>query len=160
MNGAYQFLKKHGVTISFSLGALLSLISIFAIVGGFPEEADRPTLYASGIFNPALNITYLLIFICTIVAIVGPVLYMAFNIKESIKFLATAGAMLVVFFVTKAMGTTPTAEELVVFQGNHNHHLEAGDVAFVDGLLLFAVVMIFLSIAAWVFSAVWDTIKS
>jgi hypothetical protein len=159
MNGAYQFLKKNGVTISFALGAVLALLSIFVIVGGFPADATKEALYASPVFNTALNITIALIFICGAVALLGAVYGMVLNPKGAIRFGIIAAILLVVYFVTSAMGTSPTADELVVFQGNHNKHLVEADVAFVDGLLRFTVVMMFVALAAWLFSIVWGIIK-
>lgn len=159
MNGAYQFLKKNGVTISFALGAVLAIISIAVIVAGFPADATKEALYASPVFNTALNITIALIVVCAIVAGLGAIYGMVLNPKGAIRFGIITAILLVVFFVCKSMGTTPTADELVVFQGNHNKHLIGSNVAFVDGLLRFTVVMMFLAAAAWLFSAVWGFIK-
>ncbi len=159
MNGAYQFLKKNGVTISFSLGAVLALLSIFVIVGGFPADASKEALYASSVFNTALNITFALIFICTLMALAGAVYGMVLNPRGAIRFGIIAAILLVLYLISSAMGSTPTAEQLIVFQGNHNKHLLAEDVAFVDGLLTFTVIMMFLALAAWLFSIVWGIIK-
>jgi asparagine N-glycosylation enzyme membrane subunit Stt3 len=159
MNGAYQFFKKNGVTISFALGALLAIISIVVIVAGFPTDATKEELYESPVFNTALNLTIILIGICTLVAILGAVYGMALNPKGAIRFGIITAVLLVVFFICKAMGVLPTGDELITFQGNHNKHLVAENVAFVDGLLRFTIVMMFLAALAWVFSAVWGFIK-
>ncbi len=159
MKAAYQFLKKFGVSIGFSLGALLSVVIILIIISGFPEGATIEELYQSAIFNPAINISLALIIIAFLAAIIGPTIYTALNFKDSIKFLIALAVMVVLYLISSAMGATPTNQELVFFQGVDNQHLKAEDVAFVDGLLIFTGIMIFMTLASLVFMGVWGFLK-
>ncbi len=159
MKAAYLFLKKHGVSISFAIGALLSIISIGVIVAGFPEGATMEELHETTIFNPALNISFILIILTSITAMVGPAIYTALNFKESVKFMITFVVMVAMYFISVSMGVTPNAEKLVFFQGVDNTHLTADTVAYIDGLLIFTSIMIFLTMASLVFMGVWGLLK-
>jgi hypothetical protein len=159
MKKAYLFFNKHGITISFVLGTLLAAISIGTVLVGFPEGATMEDLYKTSIFNPALNISFALIIIASLAAIIGPGVYTAFNFKESLKFLIAFGAMILMYFISTAMGTTPDNDDLIFFQGVDNQHLTADTVAYIDGLLKFTGIMIFLTLGALVFSGVWGIIK-
>ncbi len=159
MKAAYLFLKKHGVSISFILGTLLSVISIGAIIIGFPEGATMDTLYETTIFNPALNISYFLIFATSIAAIVGPAIYTFLNFKESIKPLIMFVAVILMYVISIGMGATPNAEELTFYQGVDNKHLAADTIKYIDGLMIFTGITIFLTMCSLVFMGVWGFIK-
>jgi hypothetical protein len=159
MKKAYLFLNKHGITISFIFGTILSVISIAAVVFGFPEGATMEDLYKTSIFDPALNISFALIAVASLAAVVGPAIYTAFNFKDSIKFLILFVALLLMYIISVAMGATPNKDELIFFQGVDNQHLTADTVAYIDGLLKFTSIMIFLTLGSLVFSGVWGIIK-
>lgn len=159
MKAAYLFLKKHGVTISFLLGTILTFVSIGAIVMGFPEGATMEQLYDTKIFDPALNISYLLIFIASIAALVGPSIYTAMNFKDSYKSLIAFVVLIVLYYVSVALGASPNKEELTFFQGVDNKHLTGETIAYIDGLLKFTTIMIFLTLGSLVFMGVWGFLK-
>jgi hypothetical protein len=152
-------LKKHGVSISVLIGAILTIISIGYIIYGFPEGATMEELYETTIFNPALNISYLLIFITSIAAITGPAIYTIRYFKESIKPLVLFVAIIATYFISIAMGATPNAEELTFYQGVDNEHLKADTIAYIDGLMIFTGITIFLTLCSLVFMGVWGFIK-
>jgi hypothetical protein len=116
-------------------------------------------LYATSIFNPALNISFALILIASLAAIIGPAVYTAFNFKDSVKFLILFVALVVMYVVSIAMGATPNKDELIFFQGVDNQHLTADTIAYIDGLMKFTGIMIFLTMGSLVFSGVWGIIK-
>ncbi len=159
MRAAYQFMKKFGVTIGFSLGAFLSLVVILIIIWGFPEGATLEVLHQSSIFNPAINISLALIIIGFIAAMVGPAIYTALNFKESLMFLVALASMIILYLISNAMGAMPNKEELVFFQGVDNQHLTGETIAYVDGMLIFTSIMIFLTLGSLVFMGVWGLLK-
>lgn len=159
MKAAYLFLKTYGVTISFIIGTLLTLISIGSIVIGFPEGATMDDLYETSIFNPALNISYILIVATTIAAVVGPAIYTIMYIKESYKPLIMFVAVIATYFISLALGATPNPEELVFYQGVDNKHLGAETIKYIDGLMIFTGITIFLTMCSLVFMGVWGFIK-
>lgn len=159
MRGAYVFLKNNGVTIGFATGAFLALLSVLIMVAGFPKDASEEILYGSSIFDFAIIVTFILICAGLIAALVGPAIYMAMNFKESIKFLVIFGGLLLLFGISYTMRTTPGEQELIFFQGVDNKHLLGSDIAFVDCLLIFSGIMIFLTFVALAFMFVWGILK-
>jgi len=159
MKAAYLFLKKHGVSISFLLGTILSLISVGVIIIGFPEGATMEDLYETSIFNPALNISYILIILTSIAAVTGPAIYTILYFKESIKPLILFVAIIATYFISIALGATPNAEELTFYRGVDNGHLAASTIAYIDGLMIFTGITIFLTLCALLFMGVWGFIK-
>jgi hypothetical protein len=159
MKAAYLFLKKHGVSISFILGTILSFISIGSIVLGFPEDATMEQLYDTTIFNPALNISYILIFATSIAAVVGPTIYTILYIKESYKPLIMFVAVIAMYFISIALGVTPNAEELTFYRGVDNKHLGPEIIKYIDGLMIFTGITIFLTMCSLVFMGIWGFIK-
>ncbi len=114
MTGAYQFLKKYGVAIGFGVGALLSVLMYVIILSGFPEfSPTKKELYGTAIFDFGIYVTYILIFIAIVLVIIFPAIYAAQNPKESLKGLIGFLVVLVLFFVTYAMGDGFLTEELV-----------------------------------------------
>ena len=159
MKAAYQFLKKYVVTIGFALGTVLSILVILFIIGGFPAGATMEDLYGTTIFNPAINVSLFLILVGALAAVVGPIIYTALNFSESVKALVGIVVVIILGIVSILMGATPSQEQLVFFQGVDNQHLTAKDIAFVDGLLIYTGIMIFLTLCSLVFIGVWGFIK-
>lgn len=160
MKAAYLFLKKHGVTISFLVGTLLSVISIGVIISGFPAGATMEQLYDTTIFNPALNISFVLILLTSLAALVGPAIYTAMNFKDSLKFLIMFVVMVALYFISISMGSVPGKEDLIFYQGRDNQHLTGETIAYIDGLLILTGIMIFLTMASLVFMMVWGQLKN
>ncbi len=159
MKAAYLFLKKHGVSISFIIGTILSVISIGAIVIGFPEGATMEDLYGTKIFNPALNISYILIIATSVAAIIGPAIYTILYFRESLKPLIMFVAVIGMYYISIAMGATPNAEELTFYRGVDNEHLGAPTIRYIDGLMIFTGITIFLTMCSLVFMGIWGIIK-
>ena len=57
------------------------------------------------------------------------------------------------------MVVTPNAEELTFYQGVDNEHLKADTIAYIDGLMIFTGITIFLTLCSLVFMGVWGFIK-
>jgi len=159
MKKAYLFLKKNGISISFVVGAVLSVLSIFAISSGLPEGATMEDLYATNIFDPAIYISYALIILTTIAALVGPMVYTIKYFKDSFKSLIMVVAVAALYFISVAMGATPSKQELVFFQGVDNQHLTADTVAYIDVLMIFTGITIMLTLGSLIFMGVWGFIK-
>jgi hypothetical protein len=126
---------------------------------GFPEGATMEQLYDTKIFDPALNISYLLIGIASLAALVGPGIYTAMNFKDSYKSLLAFVVLIALYYISLAMGTTPNKEELTFFQGVDNKHLTGETIAYIDGLLKFTSIIIILTLGSLVFMGVWGFLK-
>lgn len=168
MVGAYQFLKKYGVTLGFSFGAVLSVLMWVIIVTGYPEfNPTEEELYGLGIFDFGLYTTYFLMIVGIVVAMVFPIIYVAKNPKESMKGLIAAAVLVVLYLITQAMGDgtltlemmksdetlMPLGEMFVAGQ------TQSSAVGFSDGLIKFSYIMMVLAIGAMIFAAVRDFVK-
>jgi len=165
MTGAYQFFKKNGVALGFGIGAILSVLMYVVIFVGLPS--DGSSLHESSAFDFGLYTTYTLCIIACIVASIFPIVYVAQNIKESMKGLIAFAILAVLFLVTSAMGDgiltldmiktdeslIPVGEEFV------SGVTTSGAVAFSDGLIKFAYIMLFLSVASMFAAAGRDFFK-
>lgn len=166
MKGVYNFLKKNGVTISFALGAILVAIAIAIMVGGLPEDINKPDGFTLEetlpitCFDFGLGLTQALIYICAIVAILGGLYGLILNPRGAIKFGIITAALVILYFISIGMGAEPSAGMLTFYEGVDNIGLGAPTVAYIDGLLIFTAIIIFLAAAAWVFSLVWGFLKS
>ena len=159
MKAAYQFMKKYGVTIGFALGTIFSIVVLFIIIWGFPKGATMEDLYQTTIFNPALNVSFTLIAIGALAAVIGPFIYTILNFKETLKALVGIFVVVALYFISVGLGSTPSQEELVFFQGVDNQHLTVKNVAYIDGLLIYTGIMIFLTLCSLIFMSVWGILK-
>lgn len=180
MTGAYQFLKKYGVAISFGTGTVLAILTYAIILGGFPEfNPGKKEMYDLNIFNFGLYTTYFLIVVaCALVALFS-IINVAKNPKGSIKGVAGFGILLVIFFITYSMGDGLLTEALaksdprlipmeikdiggvsvktpVVLQEGVT---ASSDLKRADGLIKFSYVMMLLALVAMVFAAIRDLVK-
>ncbi len=149
---AYQFLKKHGVTIGFGAGGVLAILSILFIILGLGKEASNTELYASSAFNFGLFITYILFFAAVIVSLVFPSVYLAQNIKESTKLLISLGLLIVIFIISYAMASgavTPNIAKAVA-----TAKMGDGSLKFTETILFLGYALFFIAIGAVVFGFV------
>lgn len=172
MVGAYQFLKKYGVAIGFGLGAVLAILTWVIILGQYPQ--GNPTLEElnknhSDLFNFGLVATYGLLFLAIGASVIFPIIYMAMNPKDSVKMLIGVGVIIVIYFITNAMGdgtmtadllksdeSLITAEQLANFKPGVT---QSSSVKFADGLILWGYVMLILASLLVVAAGVRDFIK-
>ena len=151
MVDAYQFLKKYGVGIGFGLGAVLSILTYVFILGGYPD--NNPTeeqLYVTSIFDFGILSAKYLVYL-------GVLLMLGFFVKDvvqdpkgSTKPLIMLGVLLVIYFVTQAMGDGTLTLDMLNSDASllpAGEKFEAGvtqsvDVKFADGLIHFGSIMV------------------
>jgi len=180
MTGAYQFLKKYGVAISFSTGTVLAILTYAIILGGFPEfNPAKKELYDLTIFNFGLYTTYALIIITCVLVAFFSIVNVVKNPKGSVKGVLGFGVLLVIFFITYSMGDGLLTEALaksdprlipmetkeigstivkvpVVLQEGVT---ASSELKTADGLIKFSYVMMLLSIVAMILAACRDLVK-
>jgi hypothetical protein len=168
MTGAYQFLKKYGVSIGFTTGTVLCLIMYAIIIGGYPEfNPTEKELYGSSIFDFGIFTTYFLIILGVLLIAIFSLLYVIKNPKESVKGLIGFGVIVVLFFLTYSMGDGSLTTELV----NSDPTLLPLDVKFVegvtqstgvqfaDGMIKFGYIMMIIAVISMFLAAGRDFIK-
>jgi hypothetical protein len=168
MTGAYQFLKKYGVSIGFSIGTVLCIVMYAIIIGGYPDfNPTEKELYGTSIFDFGIFTTYFLIFLAVILVAIFSLLYVIKNPKESVKGLIGFSVIVVLFFLTYSMGDGSLTTELV----NSDPTLlpldvkfeegltQSAGVKFADGMIKFGYVMMILSIVSMLLALGRDFIK-
>jgi hypothetical protein len=68
-------------------------------------------------------------------------------------------AVIGMYYISIAMGATPNAEELTFYRGVDNEHLGAPTIRYIDGLMIFTGITIFLTMCSLVFMGIWGIIK-
>lgn len=172
MIGAYQFLKKNGVAIGFGLGTVLAILTFVVILVGYPEgnpNIEELNKNHSNLFDFGLYAAYFLLIVAIAITLIAPIIYMAMNPKDSVKILIGIGIMVVLYFITHAMGdgtvtvemfksddSLLTAEQIANYQPGET---QASSVKFADGLILLGYVMMIVSFILVVVAAIRDFIK-
>jgi len=180
MTGAYQFLKKYGVAVSFGTGTILAILTYAIILGGFPEfNPGKKELHELSIFNFGLYTTYCLFAIACILVVLFSIINVVKNPKDSVKGVVGFVILLVIFFITYSMGDGLLTEALaksdprlipmemkevgsimvkmpVVLQEGLT---TSSELQTADGLIKFSYVMMLLAFVAMVFASIRDLVK-
>ena len=117
----YDFLLKHGQTVSFGLGTAITAIFIITVMIGVGQFDTTPTveeLYPTSIFDFGLYSSYFLVIICALAALLFPLYYAATNPKSAIVGVASVGAILVVFGIAYAMSSSEITTSMKEFDVN------------------------------------------
>lgn len=149
---AYQFLKKYGVALGFSVGGVLSVLSLLVIVMGLGKEATNAELYESSAFDFGLFVTYFLTLASTLAALAFPVLYLIQNFKESTKLLISLGLLVVIFFVSYLMASDAVTPDIA--KAYATMKMTPGNVKFTETILYLGYILFFASLGAVVFGFV------
>ncbi|MFT5646750.1 MAG: hypothetical protein ACI976_001433 [Aureispira sp.] len=180
MTGAYQFLKKYGVAISFGTGTVLAILTYAIILGGFPEfNPGKKQMYDLSIFNFGLYTTYGLFVIACALVVLFSIINVIKNPKGSVKGVVGFVILLVIFFITYSMGdgvltevlaksdprlipmeTKEVGETMVKMPVVLQEGVTASsELKTADGLIKFSYVMMLLAFVAMVFAAIRDLVK-
>ena len=172
MVGAYQFLKKYGVAIGFGLGAVLAILTFLIILGGYPDgnpDITELNKNHSDLFNFGLYATYFLLIVAIAAAIIAPAIYMAMNPKDSMKVLIGVGVMIVLYFITNAMGDGTVTVEMFksdesLLTAEQTANFVPGEttssaVQRADGLIILGYIMMIVASILAVGAGVRDFIK-
>jgi hypothetical protein len=147
---AYQFLKKHGVTIGFSVGGVLSILAFLMIIVGLPKGLDTKAMYDQSAFNFGLFVTYFLFFTATIVALVFPTIYLAKNFKESTKLLISLGILVVIAIISYVMASGATTPDIA--KAVATSKLTEGNLKMTETILYLGYLLFFAALGAVLFS--------
>jgi len=149
---AYQFLKKYGVALGFSIGGVLSLLSLLVIIFGLGKEQSNTELYASSAFDFGLFVSYFLMFATTGAAIAFPLIYLVQNFKESTKLLISLGLLVVIFFISYAMASDAVTPDIA--KSYATMKMTPGNVKFTETILYLGYILFFTALGAVVFGFV------
>lgn len=153
----YAFLNKYGQALAFGIGILITLIFLGSIFSA--DEAVFDTLqgdqrsYETDIFNFGMYASIALIVVAFVAAIVFGIVQMAQNPKGSLKGIIGLVVLLAIVFIgySTANGEitneTPEIQNAIEkFKTSQETTFTGGNLKFISGAILAAVIMIGLSI--------------
>ncbi|PPK85590.1 hypothetical protein CLV84_2492 [Neolewinella xylanilytica] len=154
----YSFLNKYGQALAFGIGVLITIIFLASIFSADETTLDMllandksPEAYETGIFNFGIYISVILTALAFIVAVIFGVVQMASNPKGSLKGIAGLVVLLLILFIgySTASGevTDPEiANAIEKFETSQEATITPGNLKFISGSIITAVVMIGLAI--------------
>ncbi|NNE29821.1 MAG: hypothetical protein HKN16_09300 [Saprospiraceae bacterium] len=154
----YKLLTKNGQLYAFGLGAVLTVLSLIMILGGLEDfnmlaVEDKPT---TGIFNLALYAGIGLVILCAIAMVAFGIFQVAMHPKESLKGLIGFGALVVLFFIARAMAGGDSPEMTALLE---RFNIDEGTNGLISGGLMTTLIIGGLAIAALVFSEIRNFFK-
>jgi len=160
----YAFLNKYGQALAFGIGVLITVIFLANIFTA-PEatfdqlmlENNPPEKYETDIFNFGIKISLALTALAFIVALVFGIVQFASNPKGSIKGLAGLIVLAVIVFIGYSSANGEIVQEsdeiqkaIEKFTTSQETTFTGGNLKFISGAILAALIMIGLSIATLV----------
>ncbi len=104
----YNFLLKHGQTLSFGVGAAIALIFVLRAFSGVSGLGDSPTneeLYPTSFFDLGLYGAYVLTALAAIAALVFPLIHSLQNPKQAIRGLVSVAIIALIFIIAYSMAS-------------------------------------------------------
>ena len=156
----YTFLNKYGQALAFGIGVLITIIflaSIFsapdATLDGLNANDKTEETYATSIFNFGMYAAVALIVVAFVVAILFGLVQMAQNPKGSVKGLIGLAVLAVIVFIGYSSANGDISQESAEIQNAINKFeisnetdFTGGNLKFISGAILAAVIMVGLSI--------------
>lgn len=154
----YQFLTKHGQTLAFGIGLLLTVIFLGSVLSsdtGAIEAPDGTKDYGVTMFNFGLWAAVLLTAICAIAMVLFGVAQVLGNLKSSWQGLAGFALLIVIFIIGYSMAagepeTRPIQLAIAKFEESQEVDFTSANLKFVGGAIITSLVMIGLAIVALV----------
>ena len=158
----YTFLNKYGQALAFGIGVLITVIFLGGIMTADPEvfevlsneaNANQPIKYETNIFNFGMYAAIALSVVAFAVALIFGVVQMAQNPKGSLKGiigLVVLGAIVFIGYSTAngdiAQETPEIQNAIEKFTTSQEADFTGGNLKFISGAILAALIMIALSI--------------
>ncbi|MFK8165432.1 MAG: hypothetical protein AB8H12_23500 [Lewinella sp.] len=160
----YAFLNKYGQALAFGIGVLVVAIFLISIFSGDPAEMELlnsesagPEKYDTGVFDFGIGISLVLTALAFIVALIFGIAQFAGDPKGSIKGLIGLAVLGIIVFLGYSSANGDIAQETPEIQNAINKFMDSqettfssGNLKFISGAILAALVMIGLSIATLV----------
>jgi hypothetical protein len=158
----YQFLTKHGQTLAFGIGLLLTVVFLGMVLSsdtGAIEAPDGTKDYSVSMFNFGLWAAILLTVVCAIAMVLFGVVQVASNLKRSWQGLAGLALLVVIFIIGYSVAPAePENSQIQLaiqkFEESQEVDFSAANLKFVGGAILTSLVMIGLAFLALVVTGV------
>lgn len=156
----YAFLNKYGQLLAFGIGVLITIIFLGGIFSApdttfetLASESAGEEKYETNIFNFGMYAAGLLVVVAVAAALIFGIMQFAGNPKGSIKGLAGLAVLAIIVFVGYSSANGDIASEsaeiqnaIAKFEDSNETTFTGGNLKFISGSILAAMVMIGLSI--------------
>lgn len=169
----YAFLNKYGQLLAFGIGVLITIIFLGGIFSApdttfevLASESSGDEKYDTNIFNFGMYAAGLLVVLAVAAALIFGIMQFASNPKGSIKGLAGLAVLAIIVFIGYSTASGDIASEspeiqnaISKFEDSNETTLSGGNLKFISGAILAAMVMIGLSILSLVVFGVRSIFK-
>ncbi len=154
----YSFLNKYGQALAFGIGVLITIIFLASIFSADDTTRElllandkTPEAYETSIFNFGIYISIILTGLAFVVAVIFGVVQMASNPKGSLKGIAGLVLLLLILFIAYSTSSGEVSDPEIAnaiqkFETSQEAEITAGNLKFISGSIITAVVMIGLAI--------------
>ena len=153
----YTFLNKYGQALAFGIGVLITIIFLVSIFSADPAVFDTlqgdNRSYETDIFNFGMYASIFLIVVAFAAALLFGLVQMAQNPKGSLKGIIGLVILGVIVFIGYSSANGDIAQEsaeiqnaITKFETSQETDFTGGNLKFISGAILAALVMIGLSI--------------
>ena len=154
---AYQFLKKHGVSISLLAGLIINILMFVTITGGYPAgNPSEDELFNSSAFEFALFSNYTLMFLSVIIALVFAVVQLVRNPKRSAMPMLGALAVILLYVILYSTSAGEVRPEYLRIDPK----MPPSTVQIVDASLYVTYIFTFGSIIAMVGIGIYTSVRN
>ena len=150
MKGAYLLLKKRGLLFGLGLGVLFLAICLIPAMGAPDVNAKVLAAEHSGSFDPSIWSIYVLTGLAAGLSAAFAIRGLFMNIKKSYKVFIAAAAILAIYLITSFMGNGDIAPEVQ----RKFPDMQGDTIQMVEGIIFMFYTMLFLGVAAALFSSV------
>jgi hypothetical protein len=154
----YKLLTRHGQSMAFGLGVLVTIIFLASIFSGLEtfDGLSKEDQYQTSIFNFGIYASIGLVIICAISMVAFGVYQIASNFKNSIQGIAGFAVMIVIFLVARATAGADTGRLEAV---KETFNVGPSQSSFISGAITTALVMLGIAALAFVVSEIRNFFK-
>ncbi len=158
----YKFLNKHGQTLAFGLGLLITIIFMagaFPTAGEFDfESMSDEEISKIGIFDFGLKAAVGLAILTAVALVLFGIYHIATDLKGSVKGLIGIAALVGLFFIAYSMAdgipTGSIAGAVEKFAASGNGQISEANLKFIGGGITTTVILIMVAAASFVIAEI------
>ena len=165
----YAFMSKYGQALAFGLGVLITIIFLGSAVGSDAIATIGPSVedtekYNSTLFNFGIGAAIFLAVLAAAAMLIFGVMHVASNPKGSLKGIVGLALVVVLMFIGYSMGAdAPDHPQIQVakdkFEAAQGVDLTAGNLKFISGSILTALILMAASIVVLIVFGVRNLFK-
>ncbi|MCP3930524.1 MAG: hypothetical protein GY705_15645 [Bacteroidetes bacterium] len=153
----YKFLSKNGEMLAFGVGIVITILFLIIAIAGVDgfNALGKEERGTTSIFNFGLYAAMALTVICGIAAIFFGLVQAISNPKGSLKGLIGIAALVIIFFIVRAMAGSDEPIQATIDRFN----VSPGQSTYISGALWVAILMAIIAAVAFVLSEIRNFFK-